>query len=59
MLEKCGVKLTESETQSICCDVCSNIYCLKYMGIQKKNFDLISNCNNIEMVCNKCRVVNY
>ena len=45
--KKCAVKLTEG-------DVCSKIYCLKCMGIPKKNFDFISNCNNIKMVCNQC-----
>ena len=34
--KKCAVKFTESETQSIYCDVCSNSYSLKCMGIQKK-----------------------
>ena len=33
---KCTVKFKESGTHSIYCDVCSNIYCLKCMGIQKK-----------------------
>ena len=51
--KKCAVKLTESGTQSIYCDVCSKIYCLKCMGIQKKKIDFISNCNNIKMVFNK------
>ena len=50
----CSVKLTEGGAQSIYCDVCSKIYCLKCMGIQKKNFDFISNNNNIKMVCNQC-----
>ena len=37
--KKCAVKLTEAGAQSIYCDACSKIYCLKCMGIQKKNFD--------------------
>ena len=52
--KKCAVKLTEGGAQSIYCDVCSNIYCLKCMGITKKNFDFISNSNNIKIVCNQC-----
>ena len=51
---KYAVKLTESGTQSIYCDVCSNIYCMKCIGIQKKNIDLISNFYNIKMLCNQC-----
>ena len=52
--KKCAVKLTEGGAQSIYCDVCSKIYCLKCMGMQKKNFDFITNSNNIKMVCNQC-----
>ena len=46
--KKCALKLTEGGAQSIYCDVCSKVYCLKCMGIQKKNFDFLSNSNNIK-----------
>ena len=52
--KKCVVMLTECGAQSIYCDVCCKIYGLTCMGIQKKQFDLISNSNNIKMVCNLC-----
>ena len=45
--KKCVVRFTEGGAQSIYCDVCSKIYCLKCKGI-------ISNSNNIKMVCNQC-----
>ena len=48
--KKCAVKLTEGGSQSIYCDVCSKIYCLKCMGYRR----FISNSNNIKMVCNQC-----
>ena len=32
----------------------SNIYCIKCMGIQKKNFETISNSRPIKMACTKC-----
>ena len=51
---KCAVKLTEDGAQSIYGDVCSKIYYLKCMGIQKNLFYFISNNNNIKMVCNQC-----
>ena len=56
---KCAVKFTEGGTQSIYCDVCRKIYCLKCMGIQKKIFDFISNSNNIKMVCNQCLTFSF
>ena len=46
--KKCAVKFTEGRTQSIYCDVCSKIYCLKCMGMQKKNGSKIrEKINNI------------
>ena len=48
------LSLQKVGAQSIYCDVCSKIYCLKCMGMQKKIFDFISNSNNIKMVCNQC-----
>ena len=29
------------------------------MGIHNKKIDLISNCNNIKMVCNKCQKFSF
>ena len=38
----------------IYCDICSELYCIKCMGIQKKNFEAISSSRHIKMACTKC-----
>ena len=35
-------------------DICSELYCIKCMGIQKKNFEAISSSRHIKMACTKC-----
>ena len=52
--KRCDVNLAEDGTLAIYCDVCSGLFCTKYMGVPKSKFEVIENCKNIKMVCNKC-----
>ena len=52
--KRCDVNLAEDGTLAIYCDVCSGLFCTKCMGISKSKFEVIENCKNIKMVCNKC-----
>ena len=50
----CTTILNENGGPSICCDVCEDLFCTKCVGITKRNYELISGCKNIKMVCNGC-----
>ena len=49
-----GQPWAEDGALAIYCDVCSGLFCIKCMGIPKSKFEVIENCKNIKMVCNKC-----
>ena len=51
---KCTTNLNDEGALSIYCDICSELYCIKCMGIQKKNFEVISSSRHIKMACTKC-----
>ena len=52
--KRCDVNLAENGALATYCDVCSGLFCIKCMGIPKSKFEVIENCKNIKMVCNKC-----
>ena len=51
---KCTTNLNDEGALSIYCDICNKLYCIKCMGIQKKNFEAISSSRHIKMDCTKC-----
>ena len=51
---KCTSNLNEEGSLSIYCDICSELYCIKCMGIQKKNFEVILSYRHIKMACTPC-----
>ena len=51
---KCTTNLNDEGALSIYCDICSELYCIKCMGIQNKNFEVISGSRHIQMACPKC-----
>ena len=51
----CTADLSDDGALAIYCDVCGDLYCIKCMGVaSRKNFDIVTNCKNIKMVCNGC-----
>ena len=52
---KCKANLKEEGALSVYCDICESLYCNKCMNVPtKKLFDMITNCKNIKMACDKC-----
>ena len=52
---KCKADLKKKAALSIYCDICENLYCNKCMNIPGKSFfDMITDCENVKMACNKC-----
>ena len=52
--KNCTFNLSEKGAQSIYCDICAELFCIKCMGILKKYFDAVTCSANIKMVCNQC-----
>ena len=52
---KCKADLKKKGALSKYCDICENLYCSKCMNIPGKSFfDMITDCENVKMACNKC-----
>ena len=54
---KCRADLSDDGALSIYCDICEGLYCLKCMklpDITKRFFNMITNCENLKMACDKC-----
>ena len=54
---KCRADLSDDGALSIYCDICEGLYCLKCMklpDITKRFFNMITNCENLKIACDKC-----